>query len=92
MRKLLLKWLGLRSIEDGYVKTIIEADEQGKSPNYRIGMIKSINSFNVLEVGTYKQNTNSRHSEWEYEFYVVEPDQKLSEALSIVLTMKGLEK
>lgn len=90
MRKLILKWLGLDTRGE-VVRTLVENEEQGKTPNYRIGLIKSINSFNVLEVGTYAP-TSRGHSDWSYEFYVVEPDQKLSEALAIVMTMKGLEK
>ena len=30
--------------------------------------------------------------EWSYEFFTVEPDQKLSDAIALVLTIKGLEK
>lgn len=88
MKKLILKWLGVES-DNGYLRTVIPNDEQGLTPNFRIGLIKTMNGGTVLEIGTYKQN--SRGSDWTYEFYSVDPEQKLSEALAIVMTMKGLE-
>jgi hypothetical protein len=92
MKKIILKWLGLAMGGHGdVVRTVIDNEEQNKTPNFRIGLIKSVNSWNVLEIGTYAV-TNRGHGDWTYEFYVVEPDQKLSEALSVVMTMKGLEK
>jgi len=97
MRKLILKWLGLTT--DGeVVRTIIPEDERvsSESINHRIGIIKTINGGCVLEVGTYKVNTGSNrsfgNSEWSYEFYTVGENQKISEAIGIVLLMKGLEK
>lgn len=89
MKKIILRWLGLDTGGE-IVRTLIEQDEHNKTPNFRIGLIKSVNSWNVLEIGTYKQNSRG-HGDWEYEFYVVEPNQKLSEALAIVMTMKGME-
>lgn len=96
MRKLILKWLRLESNSYGDVRTVIPNDERcdGESVNHRIGIIKTINGGCVLEVGTYKAS-NGRgfgHNDWVYEFYTVGENQKISEAVGIVLLMKGLEK
>ena len=98
MRKLLLKWLGLETNKHGDVRTVIPDDERvsSESVNHRIGIIKTMNGGCVLEIGTYKvQQTGNRsfgHNEWTYEFYTVGENQKISEAVSVVLLMKGLEK
>ena len=98
MRKLILKWLGLEANKNGDVRTVIPDDERvsSESVNHRIGIIRTINDGCVLEIGTYKVNTGSGrtfgNSEWTYEFYTVGENQKISEAVSVVLLMKGLEK
>jgi len=90
MRKLILKWLGLETNMFGDIRTVIPDDERGMTVNHRIGLIKTMNSRYILEIGTYVPN--QRGPDWTYEFYAVDPDQKLSEAVGIILTMKGLEK
>jgi hypothetical protein len=96
MRELILKWLGIRAepTEGRLFVTRINSDNHEMKPNYRIGIITSMNGTKVLEVGTYSQQTGKHfaHDEWSYEFFTVEPDQKLSDAIALVLTMKGLEK
>ena len=96
MRKTMLKWLGLDT-KGEVVRTIIPDDERvsSESVNHRIGIIKTINGGCVLEVGTYKVGTSTRGfgtNEWTYEFYTVGENQKISEAVGVVLLMKGLEK
>jgi hypothetical protein len=96
MRKFILKWLGLDTGGE-VVRTIIPEDERmdGGSVNHRIGIIKTINGGCVLEVATYKVGASSRGfgtNDWTYEFYTVEEGQKISEAVGLVLVMKGLEK
>ena len=100
MRKLVLKWLGIETNRYGELRTVIPDDERvaGESVNHRIGIIKTINGGCVLEVGSYKVSTGSNSSrilglnEWAYEFYTVGENQKISEAVGLVLVMKGLEK
>ena len=96
MRELILKWLGIRAepTEGRLFVTRINSDNHEMKPNYRIGIINTMNGSKVLEVGTYSQQTGKHfaHDEWSYEFFTVEPDQKLSDAIALVLTMKGLEK
>jgi hypothetical protein len=90
MKKLILKWLGIETNRYGELRTVLPDDEHGFTPNFRIGLIKTMNGGNVLEIGTYKPS--QRGSDWTYEFYSVDSNQKLSEAVAIILTMKGLEK
>ena len=96
MKKIILKWLGLDT-KGEVVRTIIPDEERvaGDSVNHRIGIIKTINGGCVLEIGTYTVGKSSRNfssNEWTYEFYTVGENQKISEAVGIVLLMKGLEK
>ena len=96
MKKLILKWLGL-DIQGEVVRTIIPDDERvaGESINHRIGIIKTMNGGCVLEIGTYKVGKSGRGfgtNDWVYEFYTVGENQKISEAVGVVLLMKGLEK
>ena len=94
MKKLIWKMLGIEESRHGeIVRTVIPEEERiaGESVNHRIGIIKTINGGCVLEVGTYKPA--QRHGgDWTYEFYTVGEDQKISEAVGLVLVMKGLEK
>ena len=96
MRKLLWKLLGLETNKYGDIRTVIPDDERvaGESINHRIGIIKTINGGCVLEVGTYKVSSGRGlgHNDWVYEFYTVGENQKISEAVGLVLVMKGLEK
>lgn len=96
MRKLILKWLGLEINRYGDLRTVIRDEERvtSESINHRIGVIKTLNGGCVLEIGTYKVS-NGRglgHNDWVYEFYTVGENQKISEAVGLVLVMKGLEK
>jgi hypothetical protein len=96
MRKLILKWLGITEHpEDGRLfATKICNDQHDTKPNFRIGIINTMNNMKVLEVGTYSQQAGKHfaHDDWSYEFFAVEPEQKLSDAIALVLTIKGLEK
>ena len=97
MRELILKWLGIGVDyrNDGVVRaTKWPRQIYDTNPNYRIGIINSMNGTKVLEVGTYVQQNAKHfaHDEWTYEFFTVGEDQKLSDAIAMVLTMKGLEK
>jgi hypothetical protein len=58
-------------------------------------MVKLINAANgkLLEISTKKAiNISHNHFEWEHEMYIVQEGQKLSEAVAMVMLMKGLEK
>lgn len=59
-------------------------------PKIRIGVIEAMNG-RILEVSTAIPN-NHNHYDWKTEMYVVPEEQKLSEAIALVMLMKGLEK
>lgn len=60
------------------------------TPRIRVGVIDAMNG-RILEVSTAIPN-NHNHYDWKTEMYVVPENQKLSEAMSLVMLMKGLEK
>lgn len=61
------------------------------TPVIRIGLIKGING-RMLEVATPRAKNNQRvfSDDWDYEFFVVRDDQLVSEAIAMVMLMKGL--
>ena len=61
-------------------------------PKIRIGVIEAMNG-KVLEVATAQMHSGPhQHYDWKTEMYVMPEGQKLSEAISTVMLMKGLEK
>ena len=78
-------------------ETLFAVTERDGSPhnvNPEI-MVKLINASNgrLLEVSTKKAvNVSHNHFEWGHEMYIVQEGQKLSEAVAMVMLMKGLEK
>jgi|688.fasta_scaffold239529_2 hypothetical protein len=60
------------------------------TPRIRVGVIDAMNG-RILEVSTAIPN-NHNHYDWKTEMYVISENQKLSEAMSLVMLMKGLEK
>lgn len=65
----------------------IRREEPNAVPHTRLGIIKAMNS-RILEISTYDE----RSGDWVYEFFVVQEEQKISEAIAMVLLMKGLDK
>lgn len=61
-------------------------------PKIRVGVIEAING-KILEIATAHTHPGPhQHYEWKTEMYVMPEGQKLSEAISTVMLMKGLEK
>lgn len=61
-------------------------------PKIRIGVVEAING-KILEVATAHVHPGPhQHYDWKTEMYVIPEGQKLSEAVSTVMLMKGLEK
>jgi len=70
---------------------LVEVDvAHSTTPRIRVGVIDAMNG-RILEVAT-STHTNHGHYDWKTEMYVVPENQKLSEAMSLVMLMKGLEK
>lgn len=65
-------------------------DSHSATPKVRVGVIDAING-RILEVSTAIPN-NHNHYDWKTEMYLVPEGQKLSEAMSLVMLMKGLDK
>ena len=56
-------------------------------PTCRIGVMKAMNG-RILEVSTYKPNNHG--PDWTNELFIVPEDQSLTEALTTLLVLKGL--
>ncbi len=64
-------------------------DSSSATPKLRIGIVEGMNG-KILEVSTHKPNPHG--SDWTYEFFVIQESQKVSEAVAMVLLLKGLDK
>jgi len=66
--------------------------DHNTTPQMRIGFIDAMNG-RILEVSTQIPHPGvANHYDWKTEMYVVPEDQKLSEAISTVMLMKGLDR
>ena len=65
--------------------------DHNTTPRVRVGVIEAMNG-RILEVATATPVPGHSHFEWKMEMYVVPEDKKLSEAISTVMLMKGLER
>lgn len=75
-------------------ESLVVSRDSDHSTNPEI-MVKLIHAANgkLLEVSTKKPHAMAQgHWEWEHEMYIVQEGQKLSEAVSMVMLLKGLEK
>jgi len=81
-------------VNDGasFEQALVTRDvDHNTMPKLRVGVIEAMNG-RILEVATATQMHGHNHYEWKTEMYVVPEDQKLSEAIAVVMLMKGLEK
>jgi hypothetical protein len=61
-------------------------------PEIMVKMVPAVNG-RLLEVSTKKSNPmHHGHFDWEHEMFIVEEGQTLSQAIAMVMIMKGLEK
>jgi hypothetical protein len=71
---------------------LVKGTDHSTTPQMRIGFIDAMNG-RILEVSTQIPHPGvSNHYDWKTEMYVIPEGQKLSEAISTVMLMKGLEK
>ena len=71
---------------------LVKGTDHSTTPQMRIGFIDALNG-RILEVSTQIPHPGvSNHYDWKTEMYVIPEGQKLSEAISTVMLMKGLEK
>ena len=90
MRKLLnqiIQWAvrveDSRDLSSGKLETV----RSDSTPSFRIGVMKAMNG-RILEVSTYKPNNHG--PDWTNEMFIVPEDQTLTEALTTLLVLKGL--
>lgn len=99
MRKWIKRWLFREELErqEREVHAVIgtrsgiyvEHETQAVQPHVRMGRLNVMNG-QLLEVSTYKRNPNG--PDWTTDYYIVDPEQKLSDQIATVMVMKGLEK
>lgn len=57
-------------------------------PSYRLTIIKAMNG-RMIEVGIFKSNPHG--PDWNYELYIIDADERVSDAVAKVLAIKALE-
>jgi hypothetical protein len=88
----LAKWL-YRKIRNAQLRdapeiaTSLERDTD--PPNMRFAIRKAING-KVIEISSSKVTPNRGH-EWTTEYYIVPEDKKVSEALTMLMLLKGAD-
>lgn len=85
LQNLFRRMLGIPEL-GGEIK--ISSHTADKEAQIRIGLLSAING-RILEVSSYKPNPHG--PDWTTQFYIIEPEQKISDAIATVLLMKGLE-
>lgn len=88
----IMKWVWDFNRDGSRSRAVLSLDDgncSNATPKLRIGIVQGMNG-RVLEVSTHKPNPHG--SDWTYEFFVLQEDQKVSDAVAMVLLMKGLDK
>jgi hypothetical protein len=57
-------------------------------PKFRLGLIAAANG-RILEMSTYKHNPHG--PDWTSELFIVPEDQTLSQSITTILTIKGID-
>jgi hypothetical protein len=83
-----------------FIRWVLSVDDEVRSqssnavPTIRIGLVQGLNG-RLLEVSTPIPNKNSKHhlftDDWVYEFFVVAEGQKVSDAIAMVILLKGID-
>lgn len=90
MRKLLnqvIQWALREEDSRGLSIGKCETVRSDSMPSCRIGVLKAMNG-RILEVSTYKPTNHG--PDWTNEMFIVPEDQTLTEALTTLLVLKGL--
>ena len=79
-------------VEQGRLITERDGNPHSVVPEIMVKLIPAANG-RLLEISTKKLiNITHNHFEWEHEMFIVEEGQTLSQAIAMVMLMKGLEK
>lgn len=90
MRKLIKRFIRWAlSYHDQEISSpgLAEVAQSQTVPSLRIGVMKAMNG-RLLELSTYKPNPHG--PDWTTELFIVPEDQTLGQALTMVLTLKGI--
>jgi len=89
MRKLLKRFIRWVMDSDDRIRplTVAEATQSQSAPSFRIGVVKAMNG-RLLELSTFKPNPHG--PDWSTELFIVPEDQNLGQAITMVLTLKGV--
>jgi hypothetical protein len=82
-----IRW-ALRETSEAEDRPVLASQRTTDSnPTCRIGVMKAMNG-RILEVSTYKPNNHG--PDWTHEMFIVPEDQTLTQALTTLLVLKGL--
>ncbi len=90
MRKLIkrfIRWALSYNDREVMAPALAEVSQSQTVPSLRIGVMKAMNG-RLLELSTYKPNPHG--PDWTTELFIVPEDQTLGQALTMVLTLKGI--
>lgn len=95
MRKLIKKFITWVMTSDKSERgdlqaVLVSSDEHvGRAqPKFRLGLIAAANG-RILEMSTYKHNPHG--PDWTSELFIVPEDQTLSQSITTILTIKGID-
>jgi hypothetical protein len=77
--------LGLEKTSDAQLSERVSGNGQS---TYRLTLVKAMNG-RMLEVGVYKPNPHG--PDWKYELYIIDANERVSDAVAKVLAIKALE-
>ena len=69
----------------------VDVDERAQENGVQISVNEAING-RVLTIRTYRPNHPHYSSNWVSEYYVIKDGESLTEALTMLLMMKGVDK
>jgi hypothetical protein len=81
----------VQSYTDGFSKGPRTSYDSNALPKIKLGLIEGMNG-RVLEVAVPNTNRKNYGEDWIYDFYIIQEHQKISDAVAMVMIMKGLEK
>lgn len=86
--KRIIHWAIADSPKTNSVLGIVDSTPRSEvTPSLRIGVLKAMNGC-VLEVATFKHNPHG--PDWTSDMFIVPEDQTLTQALTTLLVLKGL--
>ncbi len=82
-----------RKVRSELQTAVLRSDSDHSTvPELMVKLVPAVNG-RLLEVSTKKSNPmHHGHFDWEHEMFIVEEGQTLSQAIAMVMIMKGLEK